>query len=63
MVRRVSFLSGLLLGSGLCAFLLGAALVHLFTGEFVSIVSGPEGVRLKLNDLAFQEVARGEDAS
>jgi hypothetical protein len=63
MVRRVSFLGGLLLGSGLCAFFLGAALIYLFTGQVVSIVSSSEGVRLKLNDLAFQEVARGEDVS
>jgi hypothetical protein len=63
MVRRVSFLSGLLLGSGLCAFFLGAALIHLFTGQVVSIVSSSEGVRLKLNGLAFQETARGEDGS
>jgi hypothetical protein len=62
MVRRVSFLSGLLLGSGLCAFFLGAALVYFFTGKVVSITSGPQGVRLKLNDLALQEIAPEEAA-
>ena len=62
MVRRVSFLSGLLLGSGLCAFFLGAALIYVFTGKVVSIVTGPEGTRLKLNDLALQEIAGKKEA-
>jgi hypothetical protein len=61
MVRRVSFLSGLLLGSGLCAFLFGAALIYVFTGKVISFVTGPEGTRLKLNDLTFQEITgKGE---
>ena len=62
MVRRVSFLSGLLLGSGLCAFFLGAALIFFLTGKLVSITSGPEGIRLKLNDLTLQETAHEEAA-
>jgi len=62
MVRRVSFLSGLLLGSALCAFFLGAALIHFFTGKFVSITSGPEGIGFRLNDPALQETAHEEAA-
>ena len=55
MIRRISFLSGLLLGSALCAGILGAALIYLFTGKVVSLQTGAEGFRLKLNDLALYE--------
>ena len=62
MVRRASFLSGLLLGSGLCAFMLGAALIYFLTGKFVSIATGPQGVQLRLSDLALEEVAGKKEA-
>jgi len=40
MVRRIAFLSGLVLGAGLCAWALGAALAYLFTGKFLVIQGG-----------------------
>ena len=55
MVRRISFLVGLLLGSGLCAWFLGAALVYFFTGQVLSLQTGSEGIKLKLHDLSFYE--------
>ena len=62
MVRRASFLCGLLLGSGLCAFLFGAALIYFLTGKFLSIATGPQGVQLRLSDLSLQELAGKEEA-
>ena len=55
MFRRISFLGGLLLGSALCAWVLGAALIYLFTGKVVSLYTGAEGFRLRLNDLTLRE--------
>ena len=63
MVRRVSFLSGLLLGSALCAWFLGGALVYVLTGKAISLWTGPEGVKVRLNDLALQEVLPGKEES
>ncbi len=60
MVRRGSFIAGLLLGSALSAFALGATMVYFFTGKLVSIHSGSGKVSLKLNDLALQEVVARE---
>ena len=62
MARRLSFLIGLLLGSGICAWFLGAALVYLFTGKLLSLQSGPEGIRLHLHDPTYYEVVRDEEA-
>jgi hypothetical protein len=61
MARRLSFLIGLLLGSGLCAWLLGAALVYLFTGKLLSLQAGPEGIQLTLQDPTYYEVVPGEE--
>jgi len=61
MVRRISFLSGLLLGSALCGWFLGGALVYVFTGQAISLWTGPEGVRVRLNDLALREVLPGKE--
>lgn len=40
MIRRIAFVSGLVLGSGLCAWALGSTLVYLFTGQFPSLQIG-----------------------
>ena len=61
MVRRLAFLIGLLLGSGVCAWFLGAALVYLFTGKLLSLQTGPEGIQLQLEDPTYYEVVRGEE--
>jgi hypothetical protein len=61
MARRLSFLIGLLLGSGFCAWFLGAALVYLFTGKLLSLQSGPQGIQLQLQDPTYYEVVRGEE--
>ena len=51
MVRRIAFVSGLLLGSGVCAFTLGAVLTWLFTGNVLAISSSREhGIRAILVD-------------
>ena len=60
MVRRISFFSGLLLGGGLCAGLLGAVLVHLFTGKLISLQVGSRGIKVQVNDLALREVSPRE---
>jgi hypothetical protein len=53
MVRRGAFLSGLALGSGLCAWLLGSALTYLLTGKLPCIRLGEEkGLSLELVDVA-----------
>ncbi len=62
MIRRISFLGGLLLGSGLCAWFLGAALVYVFTGRLLSLQTGSEGIRLKLHELALRESLPREEA-
>ena len=36
-MRRIAFLSGLILGSSVCAWMLGSALCYLFTGKFPAI--------------------------
>ncbi len=52
MVRRIAFIGGLILGSGLSAFALGAVLVYLFTGKAIAFVSSPEqGLQVRLIDL------------
>ncbi len=52
MVRRIAFLSGLILGSGICAWALGSALIYLFTGKFPSVqVGGERRLRLELTDV------------
>ena len=61
MARRLSFLIGLLLGSGICAWFLGAALVYLFTGQLLSLDTGPDGIRLQLQDPTYYEVLRREE--
>jgi hypothetical protein len=61
MARRLAFLIGLLLGSGVCAWFLGAALVYLFTGKLLSLQTGPEGIQLQLQDPTTYEVVRGEE--
>lgn len=61
MARRLAFLIGLLLGSGVCAWFLGAALVYLFTGKLLALQTGPEGIQLQLQDPTTYEVVRGEE--
>jgi hypothetical protein len=61
MVRRGSFIAGLLLGSALSAFALGAAMVYFFTGKVLSVRSASGKVSLELNDLALQEVMVREE--
>ena len=59
-MRRISFFSGLLLGGGLCALVLGTALVHLFTGKLISLQVGSQGVQVQLNDLSLHKAAPRE---
>jgi hypothetical protein len=61
-VRRLSFLGGLLVGSGLCAWFLGAALTYIFTGRILSLQAGSEGIQLKLHELALRESLPREEA-
>ena len=60
MVRRVAFVSGLALGSAVCAWVLGSALTYLFTGKVPSIhVGGEKPVAVELVDLrALYEVPK-----
>jgi hypothetical protein len=52
MVRRIAFTSGLILGSGICAWALGSALTYLFTGKMPSVqVGGEKKIRLQLVDV------------
>ena len=52
MIRRIAFVSGLILGSGICAFTLGAVLTYLFTGQVVSISTSKEqGIKVNLFDM------------
>lgn len=58
MIRRIAFVSGLVLGSGICAFALGAMLTYLFTGQVISISMGEgrgikrmQSIRLNLFDM------------
>jgi hypothetical protein len=52
-MRRIAFFSGLVLGSGVCAWILGAALTYLYTGKFPAIQTVEGGqLRLGLVDLS-----------
>ena len=58
MLRRSAFLSGLILGSSLCAWILGFILIHLFTGKVLALRLGGEKVLdLQLLDLSMREVS------
>ena len=51
-MRRFAFVSGLILGGGLTAWLLGSALCYLFTGKLPSIEITPDRrPRLSLIDV------------
>jgi hypothetical protein len=51
-MRRIAFLGGLILGSGVTAYLLGSALIYLFTGRLSSIRMNDDGrPRLVLVDV------------
>ena len=51
-MRRIAFLSGLILGGGVCGWILGSALCYLFTGKLPSIQVGEDGqARLGLIDV------------
>ena len=51
MVRRIAFLSGLILGSGLLSWILGSALTFLLTGRIPSLRLDGRQVRLELIDI------------
>jgi len=51
MVRRIAFISGLILGSSLCAWGLGSALIYLFTEKLPSIRANGDKPRLDLFDV------------
>lgn len=55
MVKRLSFLSGLLLGSVLCAWFLGAALVYFLSGKLISLQTGSQGFKVALNEITLFE--------
>jgi hypothetical protein len=61
MLRRLSFLTGLVVGSGLCAWLLGTALIYLFTGEVLSLRVGPDGIQFALHDRAYGVIVPREE--
>ena len=61
MVRRLSFLTGLLMGSGLCAWLLGTTLIYLFTGKVMSVRVGQDGVQFDLHDRAYGVIVPREE--
>ena len=46
-MRRIAFISGLILGSGICAWTLGTALCYLFTGKIPAVLA-IEGGRPRL---------------
>lgn len=51
-MRRIAFVSGLILGGSVTAWLLGSALCYLFTGKLPSIEARPnERPRLALIDV------------
>jgi hypothetical protein len=51
-MRRIAFLGGLILGSGVFAYLLGSALIYLFTGKLSSLRMNEDGQpRLVLVDV------------
>jgi hypothetical protein len=51
-MRRIAYLCGLILGSGVLAYLLGSALIYLFTGKLSSIRTSEDGrPRLVLVDV------------
>ena len=52
MIRRIAFFGGLILGSGLCAWVLASALIYFFTGKMPAIaIDRAKGIELKLLDL------------
>ena len=52
MIRRIAFISGLILGSGLSALVLGSVLLYLFTGKLPALHAGPgEPPRVELVDV------------
>ena len=51
MIRRIAFLSGLVLGSSLSAWALALVLTYAFTGKIPSIELGGKKFVLKLVDL------------
>jgi hypothetical protein len=58
MVRRGAFLSGLILGSSVCAWILGFVLIHLYTGKILALRLGGDTVLdLQLLDLSMREVS------
>ena len=51
-MRRIAFICGLILGSGVTAYILGSALIYLFTGKLSSIRINEDGrPRLLLVDV------------
>ncbi len=51
MVRRVAFVGGLILGSGICAVMLGAGLTYLLTGKLLAFqFSRAHGLKATLVD-------------
>jgi hypothetical protein len=51
-MRRIAYLCGLILGSGVLAYLFGSALIYLFTGKLSSIRMSEDGrPRLVLVDV------------
>jgi hypothetical protein len=51
MIRRIAFVSGLVLGSGISAFMLGSILTFLFTGKVMAVsASKGQGLRMSLLD-------------
>jgi hypothetical protein len=46
-MRRIAFFSGLILGSSVCAWMLGSALTYLYTGK-VPAIQTSEGGRSRL---------------
>jgi hypothetical protein len=56
-MRRIAFISGLILGGGITAYVLGSALIYLFTGKLSAIQregSGPPRLALIDVDTLFE---------
>jgi hypothetical protein len=52
MIRRMAFLSGLVVGSGLCAWAFGSVLAYLFTGKVLTVaLDRDKGLDVKLVDV------------
>ena len=61
MIRRIAFFSGLVLGSGFCAWVLGSALIFFFTGKMPAIVvDKARGISVKLFDFTYKAPAAGD---